>query len=318
MPANPEPTEYDCYGKVTPLTISWSRINDWAKCKHRVKLIFQGKRSRLTNARNFLAGNLTDFTMRHALENATKDDEGRLLSLTMDDLLAPLPDKWDYIINNPDKNTVLKWDPLNPQEDQKKIYRKAVDTLEKLHPILERNLMGRRFIPEFRPKEMPIIGIPGPYGETAWIRLFLAVDCAVQVEEDPDNPRGIGKWALYDLKTTSSIEYINKTLPQLVFYDIGFKALTGSRPVKHGLWAPLLDTPEISTTVTDEHRDMVTNWIITYCHSVWAGESDFTKDPTNCYNCPTRSACPKVTQPLTKDKQGISRVYFGQSEGMLQ
>lgn len=313
------PTEYDCYGKVRPLTISWSRINDWAKCRHRVKLMFEGKRSKLTNARNFLAGNLTDHSMRHALENASKDPDGRLLSLSVEELLAPLPGVWEKAIQSPEKNTVFKWDPKDPVADQKKILLKATESLEKLHPILERNLLGRRYIPEFRPKEMPIIGIPGPYGETAYIRLFLAVDCAVQVEEGSSGDSStLGKWGLYDLKTTSSVEYINKTLPQLVFYDIAFQALTRARPVEHGLWAPLLDNPEIKAEVTDAHRDMVLNWIISYCHSVWAGEADFTKDETNCYTCPTRSACPKVLTPLTKDEQGISRVYFGHPEGMMQ
>lgn len=318
MIETPLPTEYNCYGKVTPLTISWSRINDWAKCRHRVKLMFEGKRSKLTNARNFLTGNLTDHSMRHALENAETDPEGRLLKITMDELLAPLPAKWESIINSPEKNTIFKWDEKDPVGDQKKIYAKAEQALEKMHPILEKNLLGRRFIPEFRPKVMPAIGIPGPYGETAWVRLFLAVDCAVQVEEESDAPNGLGKWGLFDLKTTESVEYLNKTLPQLVFYDIAFYALTRSRPVQHGLWAPLVKTPEISTTVTDQHRDMVTNWIISYCHSVWAGEQDFTKDETNCYSCPTRSACPKVVTPLTKDEQGISRVHFGHKEGMLK
>lgn len=313
------PTEYDCYGKVRPLTVSWSRINDWAKCHHRVKLMFEGKRSKLTNARNFLVGNLTDNSMRQALERSHKDPEGRLLSFSIDELMAPLPAMWDKAISTPERNTIFKWDAKDPVGDQQKLLLKAQDALEKLHPILEKNLLGRRFIPEFRPKEMPIIGIPGPYGETAYIRLFLAVDCAVQVEEDPaGDPHGLGKWGLYDLKTTSSVEYINKTLPQLVFYDIAFQALTRTQPVDHGLWAPLLPNPEIKAEVNDSHRVMVQNWIISYCNSVWAGEADFTKDETNCYTCPTRSACPKVITPLTKDEQGISRVYFGDREGMMQ
>lgn len=309
-------TRYNCYGQYKSLVVSWSRLNDWFKCKQRVKLIHDGKRGKLTNARNFLVGNLADHSMRAALEGANKDPEGRLLSLTMDELLKPLPEKWEEEIK-PTKNTIMKWNASNPRADQEKVYNSAVETLEKLHPILVDNIVGRRFIPEFRPKEMPIIGIPGPNGEPCYIRLFLAIDCAVQIKEDPTDPNGLGDWGIFDLKTTARQEYLTHTLPQLVFYDIAWHAMTGSRPVEHALWAPLMPNPIISLDVTDEDRLKVTEWIISYCHSVWAGEAELTEDEDNCFNCSTKKSCPKIVQPITKDAKGISRIHFGQKGGML-
>lgn len=313
---NPPPlTRYPCYGAPRQIVLSWSRLSDWVKCNRRVRLIFEGKKSKLSNARNFLAGKVTDLCMRHALEEAPKDSAGRILSLSMEDLFEPLPEIWDRSVNKLEKNTIMKWKTVNPTDDQKQILSNVNKTLKNLYPILQDNVIGKRAVPELRPKEMPVIGIPGPDGETCYIRLFLAVDCAVQIEEDPDNPMGVGKWGLYDLKTTSTVEYLEKTLPQLVFYDIAFHALTGHRPVDHALWAPLVNEPVRRINVTDEHRMMLMDWIVSYCHGVWAGKDDFTKDDSNCYTCSTKTACPKVTLPMTKDEQGLDVIHFGDLSG---
>lgn len=315
---NPPPlTEFPCYGQPRPITLSWSRLSDWLKCSMRVRLIYEGKKTKHVNARNFLSGKVADLSMREALDNAKKDEDGRLLSLSMDELLAPLPMMWEKSTQNLEKNTIMKWNGTDPREDQKKLLSQSKKALKNLHPILEENLIGRRFIPEFRPKEMPVIGIPGPTGETVYIRLFLAVDCAVQIWEDPNNPDALGEWGLYDLKTSPTVEYLEKTLPQLVFYDLAFRAMTGKNAADHALWAPLVNPPVKQVNVTDDHRKMVMNWIINYCHGVWAGESDLTKEESNCYNCSTKNACPKNVIPITKDEQGISRVYFG-GEGLMR
>lgn len=327
LPMDTPLTENLCYGiGPKPITLSWSRLSDWVKCNYRVKLLHQGKKSKLSNARNFLAGKVSDLAMRKALEDAPKDPTGRLLSISKEDMLSYVPELWDKSRTRPpeddpradgylEKNSILKWNGTDPAEDQKNILENINKSLTNLHPILESKLIGRRFIPEFRPKEMPVIGIPGPSGETCYIRLFLAVDCAVQLSEDPTNPDGLGEWGLYDLKTTSTVEYLEKTLPQLVFYDIAFHALTGKRPIEHALWTPLVNPTIRSIHVTDEHRRMVLNWIISYCHGVWAGKDGFTNDETNCYTCPTRAACPKITPPTTKNDQGLSVVHFGDSSG---
>lgn len=316
LPTNTDLTEYPCYGEPKKILLSWSRLSDFIACNYRTKLIHQGKKSKLSNARNFLAGKVTDLSMRQALENAEKDSEGRLLSLSLEELMTPLPAVWDNATKNLEKNTIMKWNG-DPNEDQKKIINNIQLTMKNLHPILEKYLIGRRFIPEMRPTfdNMPVIGIPGPDGETCYIRLFLAVDCAVQLEEDPNNPKGVGKWGIYDLKTTSTKEYINKSLPQLVFYDLAFRALTGYQPVDHALWAPLLKPAVQQIHVTDAHRQQMYSWITAYCHGVWAGKDGFTNDPSNCYTCPTKAACPKIVGPISKDEQGISRVYFGLNDG---
>lgn len=313
---------FPCHGHPRPngITLSWSRLSDWTTCKKRVKLFHDGKRQKFVNARNFLAGNLVDNTMREALTySAVRDDAGRLVELSKEDFVLPLESKWYEIVNNPEKNTVYKWQG-DIVTDQRRILKKAEKALDNLYPIVMDKLMGKRYIPEFRPSEMPPVGVPGPDGETYFIRLFLAVDMAVQVEEDKDDPdNGIGKWGLYDLKTTEQDNYLKKTLPQLVFYDIAFQALTGSQPVEHALWAPLTKDPIKVVEVDDSHRRQVMDWIISYCHSVWAGEDEMTTDDTACYMCPTKAACPKFVKPLKKDEQGIFKVAFGSSdEGMLQ
>lgn len=310
--------KFPCFGsEPKTMTVSWSRLSDWMTCRRRVRLIMEGNRSKTQNARNTLAGNVVDYTMRHAIQNAEKDSGGRILSLTKDDLLEPLPDIWNKTTTVLEPGTVLKWNnPVDPVKDQKAILKKVHKAIDNLFPILEKSVVGKRVIPEMRPKDMPPFGIPGPDGETVWIRLFLAVDVAVQIREDPDNPRGLGDWGLYDLKTATTGDYVTKSLPQLVFYDLAFHALTGRRPVEHKLWTPLLDSHVKKVEVTDEHRDMVTGWIIDYCHGVWAGKDELTEDKDNCFFCPTKHACPRFTIPLTKDEQGVPGHYFGLDDNL--
>ena len=324
-PPHTKLTEYPCYGVPKPITLSWTRLSDWVKCKHRVKLTLEGKRSKLSNARNFLAGRVTDLSMRKALEEAPRDDKGRLLELSKDALISQVPDIWDRAVTKApefdnladghlNKNDILKWNTMDPREDQANILNNIYTTLNNLHPILEENILGKRFIPEFRPDTMPVIGIPGPDGETCYIRLFLAVDCVVEIEESTEAGK-LGEYGIYDLKTTPTVEYLEKTLPQLVFYDLAFHALTGKRPKEHALWAPLVTPPVKTVDVTDEHRRMLLSWIISYCHGVWSGADGFTDDDSNCYTCPTKTACPKVTLPITKDEQGLSVFNFGDTSG---
>lgn len=294
----------DCYGTgLKPITLSWSRLSDWMKCKQRVKLYYTGGRSKVTNSRSFVHGTVADLVMRKSLDAAPRDDKGRILSLSKDYMLDLLPSVWDSCMK-PEDGRILKWDDKNPLEDQKKILRKTKKCVTNLHPILESLVVGHRTIPEFRPSTMPAFGIVTPEGKVGYIRLFLAIDLAVQrVEDDP----GIGEWSIWDLKATDNPDYVNKTLWQLVFYDVAFQALTGKHATQHGLITPLLKTPKQEIHITQEHRDTMSNWIVSYCHSVWRGDDALTSDPSNCFNCPTAKACPKNIQvhPLTRDQQGI-------------
>lgn len=297
-------TQRDCYGEVKPIVLSWSRLSDWTKCKQRSKLRSQKKTS-MTNARNMLAGNVTDHTLRHALEYSKRDEEGRLVSLSLDELMDPLPGIWEHAVNNPERDRYIEWKG-DPIQDQKRILSNIRTALKNLHPILLDKLIGKRFLPEFRPEGgMPIIGIPGLDGETAYIRLFLAIDLAI--EHAPK------QWGVWDLKVSSADSYLTQTLPQLVFYSIAFQALTGIHPTQWGLIAPLSKRKIHPITVTEEHRNQVMNWIITYCHSVWNGEEDLTEDENNCYGCPTKAACPKFLVPKTKDEQGAYLAQFGRN-----
>lgn len=303
-----------CYGQYKSITLSWSRLNDWFKCRQRVKLYHLVDRD-ITSARGFLTGNLVDHSMRVALDNGKRDEYGFLQSLTMDELLAPLPEQWDKEVNKPDNKRVIKWKG-DPRQDQKNVYAKATTALEELHPILSDMLIGRRYIPEYRPKSMPVVGIPGPDDETFYIRLYLAVDLAVQLEKgeydrDTDH-EGLGKWALYDLKTTEDPQYLNNTKPQLVFYDLAWKAATGEHPVDWGLIAPLVKGEKmIPVNVQDEARRSVMSAIIQYCNSIWAGDEDLTDDENHCWGCSVKSNCPKYKIPTVKDEKGISRISFG-------
>ena len=299
-----------CYGELKPITLSWTRLSDWLKCHHRVKLIYTGKKNQRINARSFLAGKVVDLCLRRTLEEAERDPDGRVLFISKDHLLRHAEEIWDDSVTNPEKGRFIEWKGPDILSDQKNLFRNVTRSLKNLHPILEDRVVGHRVLPEFRPRIHPVVGIPGLDGETSFIRLFLAVDILLQEYEDPVDPKGFGEWSIIDLKTTASDQYLSKTLPQLVFYDIAFHALTGKRPIGHELWAPLVNDSIRSVVVTDEHRRQMMSWIISFCHGVWSGEDAITTNTDNCFGCPTYDACPKRVRPTGKDEKGRYRISF--------
>jgi len=282
-----------CVDAPQRIRLSWSRLAAYDKCRQRVRLLNQGKKSPTTDGRNFLPGTLADRCMRRWLE-AGRFNPGGMLEF--------LDEEWERHTGK-DSEYVIKW-RNNPRADQLSVLEDVKTALEKLEPILQKKVTPFAFKPEFR--FTSVVGIPGLNGETVQIEIFGAVDVATHFEQ--------GQYGLYDLKITRRDSYIKSTLAQLIFYDLAFRGHTGVRPVEHAFWCPLLDEIEINLTVTNDDRREMISRIIGYCHNVWAGHWELTEDKNECWNCPTKAACPRFVNPISKDTQGRNRVTFDRAD----
>lgn len=249
----------------------------------------EGKRSDVTDIRNFLPGKIADMAMRRWLEEISPEPGGMKLHVPqiLEESIAP------------DAEGVVKWRG-NPNEDKKNVLDMAMEAVENLEPILLEKVIPYDYRPEFRITAP--INIPGLDGKPVTVELFLAADVAVCRDE--------GWYGLYDLKVTRGGGYMDSTLGQLIFYDLAFRAWTGFHPKEHEFWAPLLKEKIIPMHVTTEDRQYMVSDIVSCFHSVWRGESELTEDKNECYNCPVKHACPRFVTPITKDEQGKNRASF--------
>lgn len=276
------------------IDLSWSKLKNYEQCHQRTKLLMEKKRSKHINGRTFLPGTLADRCMRLWLE------EGKFESGGMHKFLE---EQW---VEHTGKESeyVIEW-KNNPKQDQREVLDKVRRSLDALEPILMKKVVPYPFKPEFRFKS--VIGIPDLDGGVTNISILGAVDVAVKFGTDDE---GFGQYGLYDLKITEGEAYIKSTLAQLTFYDLAFWGHTGVKPIDHAFWAPLLPEKEIQTVVTDDERTQMLSRIVDYCHGVWSGNWQLTKDKQQCWGCPVKHACPRYVNPITVDQQGKNRASF--------
>jgi hypothetical protein len=282
-----------CDGAPKKIKLSWSKLKNYETCHHRSRLLSQGHKSPITDGRNFLPGNLADRCMRAYLSEGLFEPGG------MEKFLEPM---WAEH-TGPDAEYRIKWRG-NAREDKKRVVTQVLDALRVLEPILITKVAPYAYKPEYR--FTSTLGIKDLEGRTAHIELFGAVDVAVYF--------GAGRYGLFDLKITEREQYIRSTLAQLTFYNIAFRGWTGIHPVEHAFWTPLLKQPVIPLDVTDTERWQMYSRIMSYCQGVWAGRWELTADESNCFNCPTRHACPRFVTPIQKDQQGRNRVGFSRAD----
>ena len=278
-----------CVDAPRKLRLSWSRLKAYEGCRQRGKLMMEGKKSPITDGRNFLPGTLADRCMRRWLEAGQFNSGG---------MLDYLDDEWSTHTGK-DSEYRINWRG-NPTEDKQSVVEDVQNALKILEPILMKKVTPFSFKPEFR--FTSVVGIPGLNGETVHIEIFGAVDVATHFE--------MGKYGIYDLKITRRDDYIKSTLAQVIFYDLAFRGWTGVNPVDHGFFTPLLPEKEIYLKVTDDNRREMISRIVAYCHNVWSGRWELTRNEQECWNCPTKAACPKFVKRITKDVQGRNRVTF--------
>lgn len=282
-----------CATAPKPLRVSWSRIKNWEACHHRTKLMTEGKKSKVIDGRNYLPGTLADRAMRAWLEKGRVTGDWPVGG--MEEYLEGL---WEEH-TSPGGQYQIQWRG-DVRKDKRAVLERVQKSLRLLEPILFEKVVPYPYQPEYR--FTATMGVKDLRGETAHVEVYGAVDVAVNY--------GDGGYGLFDLKVTESREYINETLAQLIFYAIAFRGWTGVWPTQFAFWAPLMEERVVSLTPTDQDLRYMQSRIVAYCQGVWAEDWSLTPDESNCWNCPTKHACPRWRNPITVDEQGRNRLSF--------
>ncbi len=271
------------------LKISWSSLRQYETCPQ--KWVRQQKKqvSSMQDGRKFLAGTVCDRVMRRWLEQDTPE-LGQMAGW-VDELFASYAD-------NDDEYTV-KW-LGDPTEDREKVRLFCHEVIVNLEPILAEKVLPYSWQPEL--KFFVPVSIPYLDGSPVVVALRGGMDIVVR-----DND---GNYTVYDLKATANDAYVRgKTLGQLTFYDIAFRALMRApgQPIAAGFITPACKEKVVSISVTDDERRYMMSRIINMAHGIWRKEFDPTTADEPCFGCEAKAACVRWTVPIVRDSSGRGR-----------
>jgi hypothetical protein len=243
----------------------------------------------MVDGRRFLAGTVCDRVMRRWLEQ--DNPELGQMQGWVDELFASYADD--------DDEYTIKWQG-NPKEDREKVRQFCHEVIVNLEPILAERVLPYSWQPELKfyvPVQIPYLD-----GRPVVVALRGGMDIVVR-----DN---VGDFALWDLKATANDSYVRgKTLGQLTFYDISFRALMRApgQPKTAGFITPACKEKVVTIQVTDEDRRIMMSRIVNMAHGIWRQEFEPTTDDEPCFNCEAKAACTRWTVPIARDENGRGR-----------
>jgi PD-(D/E)XK nuclease superfamily protein len=255
-----------------PLRVSWSAIRTYEECSMKSALIRDGKRSKVSNIRNFFAGTVVDHIMRTWLDDplVRYGDVMGLVTCAMDEMED----------TERGKGNMVRWRNI---DDRDQVRAFCAELITRLEPILEEHVLpysyehGKWF-------KVPMI-IKDQNGHPRDILLTGEMDLLVQ-------NRGPVVW---DLKGTSDDQYWRKVIAQLTFYDIAVWASTGEKTRFSGLIQPMCSERVLAWQITDNARRNLLARIVRYAHDTWRNVRECTPNTGNCHWCDVRHACPRYT-----------------------
>lgn len=242
-----------------------------------------GKRSKVTDLRNYFHGMVVDRAMRDWLNNPLRRS-GDMIQMVTDLIETVETEARDS------GDGVVHW---RNAQDRTDLGMFCVDLVRKLEPILERLVLPYRY--EAATRFVAPVMIPGLDGTPTKVNLVGETDLVVY------HPDGLQVW---DLKGTKDNSYWRKVLGQLFFYDLSMMAAKGERTERVGLIQPMCDQPVLEFKVTDEDRTTIYARIIRMAHDIWRDDQTCKADTAGCSWCEVRHACPRF-QP-DDDVMGLS------------
>ena len=252
------------------VTVSWSRLRAALECKAKAHLQSTGHRSPAADIRIFAAGSIADRAMRIWL--AEPDGPMRdVIALAADGHEEEVLESGQGVIrwrSSSDRATVIDW------------CKRLADNLE---PLLREMVLPYEF--EVAKRFKTQIMLPNLDGQLVPVRLIGELDIAVYASETDHR--------IWDLKGTEDNSYWRKTMGQMVFYDIAWKALNGFSPSKSGLIQPMCRETVKPIEITDVERNDLVKDIMKYVRAVWVGDYTPKKDNKGCDYCSVKHACPK-------------------------
>ena len=258
-----------------PLRISWSALRAHEECKEKSYLIREGRRSKVTNIRNFYPGTVVDVIMREWLDfppNSIRPPMADFVPAVMAQTQSAEKEKGNVV-------------RFRDAEDRNEITKFCTTLVNRLQPILEEHVLpyqhehGKWF-------KVPA-NLTDADGGHREVLLTGEMDLLVQ----NNGP------VIWDLKGTADDNYWRKVVAQLTFYDLAVWISTGTKSRHVGLIQPMCTERILAFKVTDDARRELMLRIQRYALDVWAGERSCTTNKATCHFCDVRHACTRFAQP---------------------
>lgn len=255
-----------------PLRVSWSAIRTFEECHQKSALLRDGKRSKVTNIRNFFPGTVVDVVMRVWLDTPTFE------RTSMADLVPAVMNRSQD--DEKERGNIVRF---RNADDRAEVEKFCVELVTRLEPILDKHVLpyehahGKWF-------KIPL-SIPDQLGQPRDILLTGEMDLLVE----NNGP------IVWDLKGTADNQYWRKVIAQLTFYDLAVWISTGVKTRHVGLIQPMCDERVLAVEVTDADRSDLMLRIQRYAHGVWGNERTCTNDTGICHWCDVRHACSRFS-----------------------
>jgi hypothetical protein len=270
-----------------PLRVSWSSLRTFEECAQKSALVREGKRSKITNTRNFYPGTVVDHIMRIWLD------------LPANIVRPPMAGFVDEIMDRSrdeekERGNIVRF---RNAEDRDEVRKFCTELVTRLEPILYKHVLPYSYRHGFWFK-VPL-SIPDQHGLPREILLTGEMDLIV----DNDGP------VVWDLKGTADNQYWRKVIAQLTFYDLAVWISTKVKTRHVGLIQPMCDERVLALEVTDADRSNLMLRIQRYAHGVWADERTCTDDTGICHWCDVRHACSKFQKPNLDAFGGLADAF---------
>lgn len=257
------------------MTLSWSALETWMKCKQKDFLRGSGHKLKGQDIRTFFPGTVADRRMRAWLHDP---EPGALGSEDLIEECLEAEEIHALMMND----GVVKW--RGPQ-DRQNVKLKLIKGLTNLEPTLTEHVIPYLYSPEWRFTHR--ILIPGPDGEDVVVKLRGGMDILVT------NPERTW-YDVYDLKFTENKSYAATKKGQLTFYDLVTEMMLGMTCRNVAIFQPLIEAKPVHTfDIEDEDREFLMNQMVEMANSRWNNEVEPTKDINTCYQCDVSHACVK-------------------------
>lgn len=257
-----------------PLRLSWSRIRNHMECRAKGALISAGRKSPVTDIRNYFRGSAVDLCMRRWLE--MDDPPPGWMAAHMDEILDCAETD-----ARESGDGVVKWRDAG---DKPQARAWCKDLVTRLEPILYELVIPYEYEVAVRFK-VPLT-IPGLNGEPR--KILLAGEMDLLTWRAPKTPL-----AVRDLKATEDTSYWRKVSGQLVFYEIAVFGMTGKWPEVSSLIQPMCPDQVPEFRFGDEERRQMFVTICNVAADIWAKNLPPKADAAGCDRCPVKPACPK-------------------------
>lgn len=247
------------------------------ECRAKGALVSAGRKSPVSDYRNFFGGTTVDSCMRQWL--SMDEPPAGWMAAHIDEIF----DHMEVEVRETGDG-IVKWRDTG---DRAKLRAWCKELVTRLEPILLEEVIPYEYEVATRFK-VPLT-IPGLDGNPRKILLTGEMDLLTWRE------KGLPR-AVQDLKATEDNSYWRKVSGQLTFYEIAVWGMCGKWPEFSGLIQPMCDEPTpkfwFGTDPADPRRQM----FVTICNvaaDIWRKDLPPKADAAGCSYCPVKQACPK-------------------------